>query len=143
MSNDNDPNELEDFNARLRRAQESASQGESEDNELPSTSSQGFSLAIRIGSELVAALAVGVLIGYLLDRWLETTPWLMVVFFFLGSAAGILNVYRASEGIGMAPGYSEQNKAPGAKPMFKNKSDTTDAEDKDFEDEDFRQDDKS
>jgi len=78
-------------------------------------------LALRIGSELVAALAVGVLIGYFLDVWLETTPWLMVVFFFLGSAAGILNVYRASEGIGMTPGYSEQNKVLGPGLKSKNK----------------------
>ncbi len=129
MSNDNDPNELDDFDARLRRAQESSGKTESDEGELPSTSSQGFGLALRIGSELVAALAVGVLIGYLLDSWLETTPWLMVVFFFLGSAAGILNVYRASEGIGMTPGFSEQNKVLG--PGLKAKNKLKDQEDRD------------
>ena len=56
--------------------------------------------------ELVAALAVGVGVGLLLDRWLETGPWMLIVFFFLGSAAGFLNVYRAVSGYGYAAGYS-------------------------------------
>lgn len=53
-------------------------------------------LAFRIGIEMVAAVAVGAGMGWLLDRWLGTKPWLMVVFFFLGAAAGLLNVYRAT-----------------------------------------------
>jgi ATP synthase protein I len=44
--------------------------------------------------EVVAALGVGVAIGLLLDRWLGTWPWLFLLFFVAGSAAGILNVYR-------------------------------------------------
>jgi ATP synthase protein I len=42
----------------------------------------------------------------LLDYWLETSPLMLVVFFFLGSAAGFLNVYRAVSGYGHAAGYS-------------------------------------
>ena len=65
----------------------------------------GLGLAFRTGIELVSALAVGVGIGFLLDKWLDTTPWFLVVFFFLGAAAGILNVYRAASDIGRAPTY--------------------------------------
>ena len=65
----------------------------------------GMALAFRIGTELVSALVVGVGIGFLLDKWLDTTPWFLVVFFFLGAAAGILNVYRAASGFGLAPAY--------------------------------------
>jgi ATP synthase protein I len=50
---------------------------------------------MRVATELVAGLVVGVVIGLLLDRWLGTKPWLLVVFFLLGAAAGLLNVYRA------------------------------------------------
>ena len=64
----------------------------------------GFGLAMRIGTELVAAIAVGVGVGYVLDMWLGTRPWLMVVFFFLGSAAGMLNVYRATAFMGRRDG---------------------------------------
>ncbi len=65
----------------------------------------GINIALRIGVELVAALAVGVAIGIGLDRWLGTTPWLMVVFIVLGAAAGILNVVRVMAGMGGAVGY--------------------------------------
>ena len=64
-------------------------------------------LAFRIGIELVAALAVGVGIGWLLDVWLDTKPWLMVVFFFLGAGAGILNVYRTVSSYGLAGGHRQ------------------------------------
>lgn len=54
----------------------------------------GFALALRIVVELGAALGVGVAIGWAIDRWLGTRPWGIVVFFFIGAAAGMLNVYR-------------------------------------------------
>ena len=69
-------------------------------------------LALRIGLELVSALVVGVGIGWLIDRWLGTRPWAMVVFLFLGAAAGMLNVYRAINGLGLAAGY---RRTPGEK----------------------------
>jgi ATP synthase protein I len=43
---------------------------------------------------VVSALGVGIAVGLLLDRWLGTKPWLFLLFFVLGAAAGILNVYR-------------------------------------------------
>ncbi|HTI86380.1 MAG TPA: AtpZ/AtpI family protein [Alphaproteobacteria bacterium] len=99
------PPSLEDLDARLRAVQErvdSRANGGKKDNGQPMS---GLGLAFRVGIELVSALAVGVGIGWLLDRWLGTKPWLMVVFFFLGSAAGVLNVWRAMSGIGPGPGY--------------------------------------
>jgi ATP synthase protein I len=63
--------------------------------------------AFRIGVELVAALVVSLGFGWLLDRWLGTRPWLMVAFFFLGSAAGMMNVYRVANGLGLAAGYKK------------------------------------
>ena len=52
--------------------------------------------AFRLGTELVAAVAVGTIIGFILDNWFDTKPWLMIIFFFLGTAAGILNVIRTA-----------------------------------------------
>jgi ATP synthase protein I len=99
---------LEDLDARLRRAHERRPEKGVDKDRGPNRDSIGAGLgfALRIGIELVAALAIGVGIGFLLDRWLGTVPWLMVVFFFLGSAAGFLNVYRAVSGYGYAAGYS-------------------------------------
>ena len=62
-------------------------------------------LAFRVGVELVAGVAVGAGIGYALDHWLGTGPWLMIVFFFLGAAGGMMNVFRAATGQGLSVGY--------------------------------------
>lgn len=66
---------------------------------------QGFGLAMRIGTELVAALIVGTGLGYLLDAWMETLPLMSLLGFFFGSAAGMLNVYRIATGRSGAVGW--------------------------------------
>ena len=53
-----------------------------------------WGVGLRAGVEVVSALMVGIGIGWLLDHWLGTWPWLFLVFFVLGSVAGVLNVYR-------------------------------------------------
>ena len=53
-----------------------------------------WGVGLRAGVEVVSALVVGICIGWLLDHWLGTWPWLFLVFFVLGSVAGVLNVYR-------------------------------------------------
>jgi ATP synthase protein I len=58
---------------------------------LPSST---WGVGLRAGVEVVSALIVGVVIGLGLDRWLGTTPWLFLLFFVLGAAAGVSNVYR-------------------------------------------------
>ena len=65
----------------------------------------GMALAGRVTTELIAGVVVGTFIGWALDKWLGTTPTLMVVFFFIGSAAGMMNVWRALTGQGMAAGF--------------------------------------
>jgi ATP synthase protein I len=97
------PPSLEDLDARLRAAQDRGDAPTKDTSSAPSMS--GFGLAFRVGIELVAALGVGVGIGWFLDSWLGTKPWFLVAFFFLGSAAGFLNVWRAVSGIGLGPGY--------------------------------------
>jgi ATP synthase protein I len=60
------------------------------------SASQGSALGMgmRVGIELVSALAVAVAIGWFLDGWLGTRPWLLMLFFVLGGAAGVANVWR-------------------------------------------------
>ncbi len=53
-------------------------------------------MAMRLGIELVAGTVVGGFIGWWLDKWLGTGPFLLLTFFFLGTAAGILNVVRSA-----------------------------------------------
>jgi ATP synthase protein I len=52
-----------------------------------------------VGIAFVLAVAFGFLIGYALDRWLGTSPLFLIVFFFLGMAAGIVNVVRTANAV--------------------------------------------
>ena len=73
----------------------------------------GLGFAVKIGVDIVAAIIVGVGVGLLLDNWLGTKPWLLIVFFVLGAAAGMLNVFRAVSGYGYAAGYQRKARKEG------------------------------
>jgi ATP synthase protein I len=62
--------------------------------EFDSATTSGMAAGMRVVSELVAGVLVGGLIGYGLDYWLGTKPWLLLLCLLLGSAAGFNNVYR-------------------------------------------------
>jgi ATP synthase protein I len=94
------PDEEAALSARLQRLGERLDQvsrrSETEAAPRQSTDMSGFARGFRLSSELVAGVAVGALIGWLLDRWLGSSPWGLIVFLLLGFAAGILNVMRAA-----------------------------------------------
>ena len=56
-----------------------------------------FGKALKISTELVAAVVVGSTIGFLLDNWFGTKPLFIICFFFMGVVAGILNVFRSAK----------------------------------------------
>src|SRR4051794_1626256 len=56
----------------------------------------GFARGMRLSAELVGGVAVGFIFGWLLDRWLGTSPWGVIVFLLLGFVAGVLNVMRSA-----------------------------------------------
>jgi ATP synthase protein I len=58
--------------------------------------SKGYALAVKLSSEFIAGVIVGVLLGYLFDRFLGTSPWGLIVFLLLGFCAGVLNVLRST-----------------------------------------------
>ncbi|MEK6684295.1 MAG: AtpZ/AtpI family protein [Nitrospirota bacterium] len=66
---------------------------------------QGLSFATRIGVEMVVSTVVGAFLGYLLDSWLGTRPWIMVVGVLFGAVAGFRSVYRLAN-----PGDSPEDK---------------------------------
>ena len=53
--------------------------------------------ALKISTELIAAVAVGTTVGFILDNWLDTRPWLTISFFIMGVVAGILNVIKSAK----------------------------------------------
>ena len=83
----------EDFKTRLKIAKSKIKKQAQNENEKKGSF---MGSAFKLGTELVSAVAVGTIIGFILDSWFDTKPWLIIIFFFLGSAAGMLNVIRAA-----------------------------------------------
>ena len=63
------------------------------DKEPPSS----IGTAFKLSTELVSAVAVGTIIGFILDKTFDTKPWLILIFFFVGVIAGIVNVFRSAK----------------------------------------------
>ena len=80
----------EDLKIRLKIAKKKIAP----EKEPPAKSNLGQ--AFKMSTELVSAVLVGTIIGFILDTWFDTKPWLIIIFFFLGAAAGMLNVIRAA-----------------------------------------------
>jgi ATP synthase protein I len=98
------PDDEAALSARLQRLGERLTQvsrpSENGSGPRQTTDTSAFARGFRLSTELVAGVLVGAGIGWLLDRWLGTTPWGLIVFLLLGFAAGVLNVMRAA---GVAP----------------------------------------
>lgn len=108
MGDDLPRRSLRDLDARLKRLRADVEPPPGRTADTPPGS--GLGMAFLIATHLVSGVGVGAGIGYLLDRWLETSPWMLVAFFFLGSAAGMLNVYRVATGAGLGVGYRPAGK---------------------------------
>ena len=86
--------EFKDFKTRLKIAKAKI-RNKSVSNDQARGSLIGY--AFKLGTEFVAAVVVGTIIGFILDNWFGTKPWLIIIFFFLGSIAGVLNVFRTAK----------------------------------------------
>jgi ATP synthase protein I len=96
------PADEAELSARLQRLGERLGQHQSD---RPSENDPGggasgdrsaLARGLRLSAEFVAGVLVGAAFGWLLDRWLGTSPWGMIVFLLFGFAAGVLNVVRAA-----------------------------------------------
>ena len=87
--------DLKDFKTRLKIAKDKFKNDSIITNNNENGSFMGT--AFKLGTELVSAVLVGTIIGFILDTWFDTKPWLIILFFFLGSVAGILNVIKAAK----------------------------------------------
>ena len=87
--------DLEDIKTRLKIAKSKLKEKDISNN----NKRKGVFLgnAFKLGSELVAAVVVGTIIGFILDNWFDTKPILIIIFFLFGAAAGIKNVFRAAK----------------------------------------------
>ena len=53
--------------------------------------------AFKISTELVSIVVVATIIGFILDSWFDTKPWLIIVFFIIGIIAGFKNVIKSAK----------------------------------------------
>jgi len=102
-----DPSTLDELDRRLRDAQSRGRRPEGDGGGR----GNALGLAFRLATEFVAGVAVGGFIGWALDTWLGTTPLFLLVFFFLGVAAGVLNVVRTAREMNAPQAADEKPKA--------------------------------
>ena len=110
MSDERPSTSLNELDAKLQAARAHRRATEPKDDEGDTRAGSGLALGMRVGLEFVSAIGVGVVIGLLLDYWLETKPWFLVGFLLLGSVAGVLNVFGVMGGVGYAAGYGSTKK---------------------------------
>ena len=82
------------FRTRLKIAKNKINKG---NNIQKNEKNSSFGEAFKMSTELVAAVVVGTIIGFILDNWFGTKPWLILIFFFVGVFAGISNVIRSAK----------------------------------------------
>lgn len=92
MAQGDRPPSFQDFDARLARAK--GSSGLERDRAAQDADRPRWGSGLQVGVELLAGVGGGTAIGWALDWWLGTGPFLLLVFFFLGAAAGMLNAWR-------------------------------------------------
>ena len=85
---------IKEISARLKIAKKNISVDEQKE---VGSNAASLGKALKISTELVAAVVVGSTIGFLLDNWFDTKPLLIICFFFMGVAAGILNVFKSAK----------------------------------------------
>ena len=85
---------LKEISTRLKIAKKNV---EKEEENNRGTNAASLGKALKISTELVASVVVGSTIGFLLDDWFDTKPLLTICFFFIGVAAGILNVFKSAK----------------------------------------------
>jgi ATP synthase protein I len=96
MSDPNEPQSVDDLGKRISKARQSAGLAPDEKADEEKLSGAALGAAWRMSIEIVVALFVCTGIGWALDTWFGTTPWLMLVFLVLGAAAGINNAVRTA-----------------------------------------------
>ena len=86
--------ELKEISTRLKIAKKNIKNIKKENS---GSNAASLGKALKISTELVASVVVGSTIGFLLDNWFDTKPLLIICFFFMGVAAGILNVFKSAK----------------------------------------------
>jgi len=85
---------IKEISTRLEIAKKNLKKNKAKNN---GSNAASLGKALKISTELVAAVVVGSTIGFILDNWFDTRPWLTISFFIMGVVAGILNVIKSAK----------------------------------------------
>ena len=110
METNKNQDPLSALDTRLKKARELVQDPLTKTTTDSSEKGSVLSLAFRVAVEIVSAVVIGFILGWFLDDWLGTKPWLMLTFVFIGFVAGVLNVYRMASGFGYSAGYAKKDK---------------------------------
>ena len=114
METNKNPDPLSALDTKLKKARQLVQDPLTKTTTDRSEKGSVLSLAFRVALEIVSAVVIGFCLGWLLDDWLGTKPWLMLTFVVIGFAAGVLNVYRMASGFGYSVGYAKKDKVVSA-----------------------------
>lgn len=107
--------EFSDLNDRIKAAKEFGARytvtGAPEKSPVSAADSaqdaKNMNMGLRAGTELVTSILAGGALGYGLDYWLGTKPWMLILFLFLGVCAGFLAIYKITQNIGTGVGFKD------------------------------------
>jgi ATP synthase protein I len=106
MSGDKPPPSLEELDSRLRKVRQERKHTDGAG--MPPTK---FGQSLHLGIEMAATLLVGGGIGWYLDHWLDSKPWFLIGFLFLGIGAGLSNAFRLARKYGAEVAQREDSKS--------------------------------
>lgn len=100
--------ELDDLQSRIRQAR---SEGVGDDPpKAPSKETENRNSGVKAGTELVSSMIAGGIMGYAIDKWLETGPWGFMICLILGIIAGFWTLYRSLQNMGSEVGFTRLQK---------------------------------
>ena len=93
--------DLNNISLRIKEANASLKGHDTEIQSKTKKKDSALAIAFRVGVELISALIVGTAIGWWLDKWLNSSPWMLILFILFGFLAGIWNTYKVAKGLGL------------------------------------------
>ena len=109
LSSSETPHSLNALQQKIRQADQAREMAKESGHKRSHLPAEMMAMVGRIATEMVAGIAVGGFLGWMLDSWLGTSPLLMIVLFFFGAAAGMLNIWRMASGHGLKIGYFDRH----------------------------------
>ena len=97
MSDHDGSDPLKGLDAKLKKARETSRHGRPDETQSENANPKAFALGMRVALEMIAAFIGGGVIGWVLDRWLGTSPWMLILWVALGFAAGIRSALRVTQ----------------------------------------------